>query len=86
MIDELRAFSLDAIKAMNYDTSDITDATPLGPAGVDLESLGMAELGLRIEDKYGVVLAEEDLERLASLTLGDFLAEVADRHTGGGPA
>ncbi|GIG59328.1 hypothetical protein Lfu02_37000 [Longispora fulva] len=79
MIDELRAFSLNAMTMMNYDVSDVTDDTPLGPAGIDLESLGIAELGLRLQDQYGVVLADEELEKMAYLTFGDFLADVAVR-------
>ena len=39
---------------MNYSTEDVDDDTALGPAGADLESLALAELAVRVEDRFGV--------------------------------
>jgi acyl carrier protein len=76
---EIRAFVLETLQEMNYDTEGIDDDSTLGPAGVDLESLALAELAVRVEDKFGVRFAEEESEELALMTVGEFTRTVADR-------
>jgi acyl carrier protein len=76
---EIRAFVLETLAEMNYDTQGIEDDTTLGPAGVDLESLALAELAVRVEDKFGVRFAEEESEELALMTVGEFTKTVAER-------
>ena len=53
MKDEVRAFVIAQLQEMNYDTEGIDDDTTLGPAGVDLESLALADLSVRVEDRFG---------------------------------
>ena len=77
--EEIRAFILSALKQMNYDVSDVTGDTDLGPAGLDLESLAVAELAVRVEDQFGLKFTDEDGEELALMTLAEFTAEVAGR-------
>ena len=79
MKDEIRRFVIDAMRDMNYDVSAVDDDTTLGPAGLDLESLALAELAIRVEDTYGVKFAEEESEQLAAMTVGEFTAAVAER-------
>ena len=79
MIDEIRQFVLDSLTQMNYSIEDIDDDTTLGPAGADLESLALAELAVRVEDRFGVKFGEDELERLAGVTVGEFCAIVAPR-------
>jgi len=79
MRDEIRRFVIDAMQDMNYDVSGVDDDTTLGPAGLDLESLALAELAIRVEDTYGVKFAEEESEQLAAMTVGEFTAAVAER-------
>ena len=79
MKDEIRQFVIDAMRDMNYDVSTVDDDTTLGPAGLDLESLALAELAIRVEDTYGVKFAEEESEQLAAMTVGEFTAAVAER-------
>jgi acyl carrier protein len=79
MQDEIRAFVIDSLREMNYDVDDIDDDTTLGPAGVDLESLALAELAVRVEDRYGVKFDEDESEELAGLTVGEFTGHVAAR-------
>jgi acyl carrier protein len=88
MDDEVRKFVVDALGAMNYDVSDVTGDTDLGPAGLDLESLAVAELAVQVEDKFGVKFTDEDTEQLALMTLDEFAAEVSGRIgvTAGGTA
>jgi acyl carrier protein len=77
--EEIRAFILSSLKEMSYDTSDVTGDTDLGPAGLDLESLAVAELAVRVEDHFGLKFTDEDGEELALMTLDEFTAEVASR-------
>jgi acyl carrier protein len=79
MSAQIMQFTLDTLKDMNFDVEDAGPDTLLGPSGVDLDSLAVAELALRIEDSYGLKFGEEDLERLAIMTLGEFADEVARR-------
>lgn len=77
MRDEIRQFVIDSLSEMNYDVDGIDDDTTLGPAGVDLESLALAELAVRVEDRYGVRFDEDESERLAAMTVGEFTSHVA---------
>lgn len=82
MKDELRQFTVDALREMNYDVSEVTDETELGPAGLDLESLALAELAVRLEDKYQLKFSDDDMETLALMTLDEFTTVLADRLAG----
>lgn len=79
MIEQIRQSVIEALKQMNYDVSDINGQTVLGPSGLDLESLAVAELAVRVEDEHGVKFSDEELERFATMTLDDFAAEVSAR-------
>ncbi len=84
MRNEISTFIVDSLRAMNYDVDGIDDATMLGPAGVDLESLALAELAIRMEEQYGVTFAEDDLEKVAAMSVGELtdylVAAVAARN------
>jgi acyl carrier protein len=86
MSQEVIAFTIDALRQMNFDVDGAGEQTVLGPAGIDLDSLAVAELALRIEDGFGVKFAEEDVDGLATMTLGEFAADVAGRAGGSGAA
>jgi acyl carrier protein len=79
MTGDIRQFVLDSLVEMNYDIDGIGDDTTLGPAGADLESLGLAELAVRVEDRFGVKFTEDESEDLAGMTVGEFCATVAER-------
>lgn len=79
MRDELATFILKAIREMNYDVSEVTGDTDLGPSGLDLESLALADLAVQLEDEYGVKFSEDDMETLALMTLDEFTAVLAER-------
>ncbi len=76
MIDEIRQFVLDSLADMNYDIDDIDDNTVLGPAGADLESLALAELAVRVEDRFAVKFDDDDSEMLTGMTVGEFCRSV----------
>jgi acyl carrier protein len=79
MGDDVHDFVVDALKQMNYDVSGITRDTELGPAGLNLESLAVAELIVLAEDRLGVVFTDDEAEQLGSLTVGELAAELARR-------
>jgi acyl carrier protein len=79
MEDEVRKFVVEAVRSMNYDVSDVAGDTDLGPAGLDLESLAIAELAVQVEDKFGVQFTDEDTTELPLMTLDEFAAEVVKR-------
>jgi acyl carrier protein len=79
MTDEIRKFLFDSLVEMNYSIDDIDNETALGPAGADLESLALAELAVRVEDRFGVKFDDEEAEQLAGMTVGEFVAAVESR-------
>ena len=76
---EVLEFVLETLQEMNYSIEGIDDDSTLGPAGADLESLAMAELAVRVEDRFGVQFADEESEELALMTVGELCRTVADR-------
>jgi acyl carrier protein len=79
--NQIRQFFLDSLTEMNYSTDGIDDDTALGPAGADLESLSLAELAVRVEDRFGVRFDDDEAEKLAGMTVGEFVAAVAERRS-----
>ncbi|MDR3036088.1 MAG: phosphopantetheine-binding protein [Kitasatospora sp.] len=79
MSADINQFIVKSLAEMNYDTSEISDETPLGPSGLDLESLALAEIAIQVEDEYGVRIDEDETEQLALMTLGELAAEIARR-------
>ncbi|GAB4053685.1 MULTISPECIES: acyl carrier protein [Catellatospora] len=79
MSTDVRQFIIDAIADMNYPIDDVDADTPLGSAGVDLESLAVAELAVRVEDTYGVKFSDEEAEQMAAWTVGEFAEAIRER-------
>ncbi|MET8980055.1 phosphopantetheine-binding protein [Streptomyces sp. NPDC004539] len=80
--DEIREFVLTSvIDEMNIltDRDGITDDSPLTVGGLDVDSLSLIELSLRLETRFGVEIPDTDIEPLAALTLGGLVAEVVRR-------
>jgi acyl carrier protein len=78
MTDEIRRFVLDSLTDMNYAIDDIDDDTVLGPAGADLQSIVLAELVVRVEDRFEVSLDDQS-EMLPAMTVGEFCHTVVQR-------
>jgi acyl carrier protein len=76
---EVRAFVVEQLVDMNYDVEGLDDDTTLGPSGVDLESLALSDLAVRVEDQFGLKFADDESEKLALMTVGEFTTMVADR-------
>jgi acyl carrier protein len=79
MSDEMISFTIDALREMNFDVDGAGPDTVFGPAGIDLDSMAVAELALRVEDAYQIKFSEEDLEGLAVMTIGEFATEITTR-------
>jgi acyl carrier protein len=79
MRTDVRQFVIEAIAAMNYPVDDVDADTPLGSAGIDLESLAVAELAVRVEDEFGVKFADEEAEEMAGMTVGEFANAILAR-------
>jgi acyl carrier protein len=77
--DSIRAFIIDSLRTMNYDVEGIDNDTELGPRGADLESLALAELAIRVEDRFAVMFDEDEAHELALMTVGEFCDIVAAR-------
>ncbi|MEU4893170.1 acyl carrier protein [Streptomyces sp. NPDC044780] len=79
---EIRHFVLSTISEdMNHplDTDEITDDSPMGTGGIDIDSLGLIELVLRLERRFGVKFPDSDIEQAGAMNLGDLVNEVVER-------
>jgi acyl carrier protein len=79
MSAEVHQFVIEALKNMNYDVADVTGDTPLGPAGLDMESLSLAEIAIQVEDTYGVKFDEDEMESVALMTVAGLVKEIVER-------
>jgi acyl carrier protein len=61
------------------DRAKITDDSPVGTSGIDLESLSLVELTLRLEREYGVQIPDSDIEAIGAMTLGQLAADIVRR-------
>jgi acyl carrier protein len=75
MKDDVRQFVIESLEKMQL--TGVTGETSLGPNGLDLESLTIAELAIQIEDQFGFEINEDDTERMALMTIDELAAEVA---------
>jgi acyl carrier protein len=81
---EIREFVLGTItKDMNHplDFDEITDDSPLGADGIDLDSLSLIELTLRIEGRFGVQFPDTDIEPVGAMKLSELVDDVIARST-----
>nr|WP_269770820.1 MULTISPECIES: phosphopantetheine-binding protein [unclassified Streptomyces] len=64
---------------MKYDPETVSGSSSLGPAGIDLDSLGVADLVMQLEDRFGVQIDEDESERFAMMTIDQIAEESASR-------
>jgi len=79
---EIREFIVSTvITDMNHpvEPDELTGESPLGSGGIDLDSLSLIELTLRLERRFGVQFPETDIEPLGAMTLGQLAADIVDR-------
>jgi acyl carrier protein len=79
---DIREFVLTTVtRDMNLlsSTDHITDESAVGAGGLDLDSLSLIELTLRIEERFKVQIPDSDIEPLGAMTLGELIAELVRR-------
>jgi acyl carrier protein len=80
--NEIRAFVLSTITDdMNHplDADEISDDSPMGTGGIDLDSLSLIELAMRLERRFGVQFPDSDIEPVGAMKLGDLISDVIGR-------
>jgi len=79
---QVREFVLSTLAGeMNVpiDRARITDDSPIGTSGIDLESLSLVELTLRLERAFEVKIPDTDIEAIGAMTLGQLAADIVRR-------
>jgi acyl carrier protein len=61
--------------------AEINDESPVGAGGMDLDSLSLIELMLRLEQRFGSEIPDGDIEPLGAMSLGELVADIARRGT-----
>jgi acyl carrier protein len=77
--EDVIAFTIESLEEMNLEVDGVGPETMIGPSGIDLDSLAVAELAARLEDQFGVSFPEDEVELLALMTLSEFSQTVAKR-------
>jgi acyl carrier protein len=77
--EEVIAFTIKSLEEMNLPVEGAGLDTMIGPSGMDLDSLAVAELAARLEDSFGVSFPEDEMDQLGIMTLGEFADTVAQR-------
>ncbi|WP_127533592.1 acyl carrier protein [Paenibacillus kobensis] len=57
----------------------ITDATLLGAGGMELDSIKVIELVVRLEANYGISVPDEELKQIYDYTIGQLTDLIGDR-------
>ncbi|GAA0895411.1 hypothetical protein GCM10009574_068720 [Streptomyces asiaticus] len=79
---EIREFVLSTIsEEMNHPLAadEISDDSPMGTGGIDIDSLGLIELLLRLERRFDVKFPDSDIEQAGAMNLGDLINDVVKR-------
>ncbi|MFD7687832.1 acyl carrier protein [Streptomyces sp. NPDC059781] len=76
-MSEIRSFVIGIISEIAPSvTEDVSDDLPLGPGGLELESLALVELLVQVEHEFGAKIADEDPAAQPDATLGQFVTAV----------
>ncbi|MBV9847072.1 MAG: acyl carrier protein [Kutzneria sp.] len=63
------------------DRESLTDDSPVGAGGIDLESLSLVELTLRLERQFQIRIPDTDIEAIGAMTVGQLVADIVRRRT-----
>ncbi|MEO6086204.1 MAG: acyl carrier protein [Umezawaea sp.] len=80
--NEIRDFILTTVvQDMNHpiEPDEVNVESPLGSGGIDLDSLSLIELTMRLERRFNVQFPESDIEPLGAMTLGELAADIVER-------
>lgn len=81
MSSDLREVMRKALASMHFQVDTLTDETPLGDGGLELESLSLAELVMQLDEEYGIEFSDDEMESLTTMTFGEFAAEAERRRS-----
>ena len=79
---EIRQFVLTTLaNEMNHplDGYTVTDDSTMGAGGIDLDSLSLIELTIRLEQRFGVEFPETDIEPFGAMTLHELVVDMVGR-------
>jgi acyl carrier protein len=79
---EIREFVLTTLaQDMNHPVPGdaVTDDSPMGAGGIDLDSLSLIELTIRLETRFGVEFPETSIEPFAAMTLKELVVDMVER-------
>ncbi|WP_033289892.1 acyl carrier protein [Amycolatopsis jejuensis] len=79
---EIREFVLTTLaKDMNHPVPEGSagDDSPMGAGGIDLDSLSLIELTIRLEQRFGVEFPETSIEPFGAMTLQELVADLVQR-------
>ncbi|OXM54941.1 acyl carrier protein [Amycolatopsis alba] len=79
---EIRKFVLTTIVqdlGQPLDVDAVRDDAPLGAAGLDLDSLSLIELTMRIERRFAVEYPEDSIEPVGAMSLAELVADTVAR-------
>jgi acyl carrier protein len=80
--NEIRDFIVTTVvQDMNHPIApdELGVESPLGSGGIDLDSLSLIELTMRLERRFNVQFPETDIEPLGAMTLGELAADIVER-------
>jgi acyl carrier protein len=77
--DEIRQYLIAALVKMGFDPDSVDGSSSFGPAGMDLDSLAVADLVMQLNDRFGVEIDEDETERFAMMTIDQIADAAASR-------
>jgi acyl carrier protein len=83
MNQEIRQYLIGALVKMGFAADRVNGDTSLGPAGIDLDSLAVADLVMQLNDRFAVSIDEDEAELFAMLTIDQIAEAAASRITVG---
>lgn len=56
---------------LDIEIQKITNNTLLGEEGLNIDSIALIELSFHFEEEFGVVIPDEDIDKMATFSLAD---------------
>jgi acyl carrier protein len=76
--EQIAAFAKEILVGFldGFTEDDITEETPIGEGGLAVESIGILEVVVNLEQEYDISIPDEIIERFASSTFGVLVDEI----------
>lgn len=79
---EIRMFIIETViedLGQPLDRGNIDDDAPMGGGGIDLDSLSLIELTMRLERRFSIEYHEDSIEPVGAMSLGELVADTVRR-------